>query len=313
MGLVHRFRLTSVCGHIRLRQSLAAIAFVALVTTAITAKADFIESVDTSNCIGNSGLLRNTATKLSASFTCASGASAQAFSDIGSGELGAYATSGNLGRGTGEAEAVFAENLIFLPKQNIPITVSMRFTGVITGGQASGPADNAFVFQAAVNNGSGNFGLTGIDGPTNVRTLASGAGVTSSFATTSTEIDTSLARSDIDITLTETSVVNTGTSGDVVISAFLYAQEAPAILGVESTVDFLDPAGFSFSVPAGTPFSFDGFLEASPTVSSSVPEPSSFLVLAMALSILRIVRRRILTRAAPDLVESIRVPFACPS
>ena len=131
MELVHRFSVTSVCGHVKLRQPLAAIAFVALVTAAIPAKADFIESVDTIDCSGNSGLIRNTATKLSASFTCASGASAQAFSDIASGKLGALATSGNLGRPTG----------------------------------------NAFVFQAAVNNGSGNFGLTGTDGPTNVNSL----------------------------------------------------------------------------------------------------------------------------------------------
>jgi len=298
MGLVHRFSVTSLCGHVRLRQPLAAVALVTLVAASMPAKADFIESIDTSDCAGNSGLLRNTATKLSASFTCASGASAQAFSDIASGKLGAFATTGNLGRGTGEAEAVFAEDLLFLPKQNIPITVSMRFTGVITGGQASGPSGNSFVFQAAVNNGSGNFGLTGTDGATNVKTFASGAGVSSSFATTSTETDTSLARSAIDITLTETSVLNTGTSGDVIISAFLHAQEAPAVLGVASTVDFLDPASFSFSVPAGTPFSFDGFLEAPTAVISSVPEPSSFLVLGFGLLSLLVVRRHIAIRGS---------------
>lgn len=292
MELVHRFRVTSLCSRIRLPQSLAAIALVALAMASMPAKADFVESVDTSDCIGNSGLLRNTATKLSASFTCASGATAQAFSDIASGKLGALATSGNLGRGTGEAEAVFSEDLTFLPMQAIPITVSMEFTGVITGGQASGPTGRSFVFQVAVNNGSGNFGLTGIDGPTNVTTFASGAGVSSSFTTTSTETDTSLARGAIDITLTETSVVNTGPSGDVIISAFLHAQEAPAILGVESTVDFLDPASFSFSVPAGTPFSFDGFLETPPAVTSSVPEPGSLLLLAVGASLVLIPRRR---------------------
>jgi hypothetical protein len=58
-------------------------------------------------------------------------------------------------------------------------------------------------------------------------------------------------------------------------------------------VDFLDPASFSFSVPAGTPFSFDGFLEAPPAVTASVPEPSSFLVLGTGLLSLRIMRRRI--------------------
>jgi hypothetical protein len=292
MRSMHRFGITTVRGRIRLRQPLAAIAFAALVMASVPAKADFVESVDTSDCIGNSGILRNTPTMLSGSFTCASGASAQAFSDIARGKLGALATSGISGRGTGEAEAVFGENLVFLPEQNIPITVSMRFTGVITGGQASGSTGNSFVFQVAVNNGSGNFGVTGVDGLTDVRTFAAGAGVSSSFTTTSTETDTSLARGAVDITLTETSIVNTGTSGDVLISAFLHAQEAPAVLGVESTVDFLDPASFSFSVPAGTPFTFDGFLEAPPAVTSSVPEPGSLLLLATGVLLVLIPRGR---------------------
>ena len=297
MGWMHRFDIRRACGCKRLGQPIAAIGFVAVLMAAMPAKADFVESIDTSDCFGNTGILRNTATKLSGSYTCASGASAQSFSDIGSGTLGGFATTGNLGRGTGEAEAVFGENLIFLPNQNVPITVSMTFTGAITGGLASGPTGNAFVFQAAVNNGSGNFGVTGVDGATNVKTLASGAGVGSSFATTSTETDTSLARGAIDITLTETSVVNTGTAGDILISAFLNVQEHPAVLGVESTVDFLDPASFSFSVPTGTPFTFDGFLEA-PTGSTggggtnSVPEPGTLALFGSALAALALYPRR---------------------
>lgn len=296
-------RFDTASGRIALRQPIAVLAFVAGLTAALPAKADFIESIDTSDCIGNTGILRNTATKLSGTYTCASGATAQSFSDIGSGTLGGFATTGNLGRGTGESEAVFGENLVFLPNQNIAITVSMTFTGAITGGQASGPSGNVFVFQAAVNNGSGNFGVTGVDGATNIKTLASGAGISSSFTTTSTETDTSLARGAIDITLTETSVVNTGTSGNVDISAFLNVQEDPAVLGVESTVDFLDPASFSFSVPTGTPFTFDGFLEASAGGTgeggggsgggtNSVPEPGTLTLLGSALAALALCRRR---------------------
>ena len=279
------------------RPALALVALVALVTTAVPAKADYVESVDTSDCVGSSGILRNTPTKLSGSFTCGSGATAQAFSDITSGKLGARATSGSLGRGTGEAEATLSAVLVFLPHQNIPITTSMQFTGAITGGQASGPTGNNFAFQAAVDNGFLNFGVTGVDGPINVKTSANGRSGIGPFANaTVTETDTSLARGAIDITLTESSVVNTGSSGDVVISAFLHAQEVPAVLGVETTVDFLDPASFTFSVPAGTPFTFDGFLEAPPAVVAPVPEPSSLLVLGGGLLCLRIARWRSLVR-----------------
>ncbi|HEY2618151.1 MAG TPA: hypothetical protein VGI78_12490 [Acetobacteraceae bacterium] len=100
----------------------------------------------------------------------------------------------------------------------------MEFTGAITGGQASGPTGNSFAFQAAVNNGFLNFGVTGVDGATNVKTLANGQSGVGSFANaTVTETDTSLARGAIGITLTETSVMNTGSSGGVIISAFLHA------------------------------------------------------------------------------------------
>ena len=272
---------------------LAAAAGLALLAGIAPAKADYTEQVDTADCSGSSAISRNTAVPLTGNFTCSGGASAKATSDITSGTVGAYATTGNLGVGTGEAEATLSAIITFLPHQIVPITATMRFKGVITGGQASGPSGHVFVFQAAVNNGFLNFGITGVDGADGVTTTANGeSGVGSFLNATLSEDDTSLARGDVDITLSETSNINTGSSGQVLMSAFLYAQVDPAVSGVESTVDFLDPGTFTFSVPAGTEFTSDGFLEAAPALPSAVPEPAPFLVVAVGLLGLGLTGRR---------------------
>jgi hypothetical protein len=266
--------------------TIGATVFAALAFATPQARADYFEQIGSiDNCFATTAYVRNPPGSLSASGHCPGvGNTGAAFSDVQSRTLGAFASS-STGHGGAEAEAFFSANLFFLPNQTVTLTSTMHFTGVITGGQGSGNLDNQFVFEAAVIDNGLNFGIVAVDGLTNVRTFANGqTGVGSFIHSIVTETDTSLARGNIDITLTETTTFNSGVNGITTnVGAFLYAQFVPAVVGAGGTSDFLDPGVFSFSVPTGTQFTFDGFLEATPPVTTEIAEPSGLALLVAGL------------------------------
>ena len=216
-----------------------------------------------------------TGAPLSVSGHCASGGAGgtgAALADIGNGELGALASSN--GFGNAGAHAQFLTNLYFLPNQEVPLTVTMHFTGAIIGGQASGPNNNEFLFQAAVMNNGLMFGVTGQDTKLlGFQVITNGQSGQGSFVDAVVTATGSVARDHVDLTLTFSKTYDVGASGETIpIGGYIEAQDNPAVIGDSSSVDFLDPATVSFEVPAGIQFTSDGFL--------ATPEPTTLLLLS---------------------------------
>ena len=207
-----------------------------------------------------------TGAPLSASAHCGD-ATAAAQADIGIGGLGAMVSSG--GTDSALAHAQFTTDLFFLPNQVVPLTVTMHFTGAITGDDAFGD-----LFQAAVTLGGLNFGVFGYDTPTGFVITQNGqSGVYPFNHAVVNAIGTSVARDKVDMTLTFSETFNVGPSGFTTqVGGFIDAEYDPAVTGNSGSVDFLDPATVSFSVPAGTQFTSDGFL--------GTPEPTTLLLLS---------------------------------
>src|SRR6516165_181216 len=128
---------------------LAAIALLTL--AAQTAHANTFQEVTSNGCFLDKQNL--TGAPLSASAHCGGGTAA-AQADIGLGGLGAMVSSD--GTESPLAHAQFVTNLFFLPNQVVPLTVTMHFTGAITGDPAIGD-----LFQAAVELHGLNFGVAG--------------------------------------------------------------------------------------------------------------------------------------------------------
>jgi hypothetical protein len=203
---------------------------------------------------------------LSASGQCGNtvGVTAAAKADIATGALGAQATSNGLG--DAGAMAQFSTDVFFLPNQVVPITVTMRFTGSITGDQAFGD-----LFQAAVSLNGLNFGVAGADTDSGFDVIANGQSGVGPFVHAVVNATGSRARDAIDMTLTFSETLNVGPSGFTAkVGGFVEAAYSPAVTGNSGSSDFLDPASVSFSVPAGIQFTSDGFLAA--------PEPTTMLL-----------------------------------
>lgn len=245
-----------------------------------------IRSID--NCFSDQV---GTSHALSATGNCpVPGSTGSALADLGSGELGAFASSA--GSRSADAYADFDTTLNFAPNQVVTITATMEFTGSVIGDPGSGPNNNQFLFQAAVNNGL-LFGITGSDSRNgflvraNAESGVDGYGIVSATG--------SFARNMLDVTLTETSTVNSGADGAFWgIGGFIEAQVVPAFPGASTTVDFLDPATVTFSVPAGTRFTSEGFLQANPR---GIPEPSTWVATVLGFTALGLLGY---CRARPD-------------
>jgi hypothetical protein len=267
------------------RFSVAAAALTILAAAASPAAAFLVSLDSVDSCFPSQQSI--TVSHLSATGSCHAGGSATgaAFTDLGAGTLGAFAESTT---GSAEVEARFGNNIHFAPNQSVPLTVSMRFTGAITGG-VLGPN---FAFQALVVDNGLQFGVTGVDGATGVTITPNGQTGQGSFINSVVSATAaSLARGQIDITLTESTTLNVGANGlDTFVGGFLAAQAV--FNGTGTTVDFLDPASVTFTVPAGTIFTSDGFLQAPPGVTTSAPEPASWLILAAGLCVMRLMRNR---------------------
>ncbi len=229
---------------------------------------------------------------LSGSGRClGTGATAEVRADLGAGQLGASASSTH---SPADALALFATDIYFYPNQTVPMTVTMEFKGSIVGGPGSGPFYNQFLFEAVVDNGA-QYGVRGYDLKSGFTTVFNsavypGQGVNESGVA---------SRDDIDLTLTESYSYDIGASGGTVgIYAYIEAQAYPAFAGAATTVDFYDPATVSFSVPAGTRYRSEGFLEANP---NAIPEPSTWAMMLLGFAGLGFAgyrRRGALARAA---------------
>ena len=118
------------------------------------------------------------------------------------------------------------------------------------------------------------------------------SGVGSFLHAVVTATGTSLARDDMDMTLTFSETFNIGARGlTIPIGGYIDAQVDPAVISTSSTMDLLDLAAVAFTVPAGIQFTSDGFLEAG---TSPVPEPATPLMLGAALAAAGLVRKRCL-------------------
>jgi hypothetical protein len=214
---------------------------------------------------------------LSASGRClGTGATAEVRADLGGGQLGASASSAH---SPADALALFATDIYFYPNQIVPLTVTMEFKGSILGGPGSGPLYNQFLFEAVVDNGA-QYGVRGYDTKNGFTTLFNSAAYPGQDVYESGVA----SREDIDLTLTESWSYDIGASGDTVsIGGHIEAQAYPAFAGAATTVDFYDPATVSFSVPAGTRYRSEGFLEANP---SAIPEASTWASILLGFTAL---------------------------
>jgi hypothetical protein len=214
---------------------------------------------------------------LSGSGRClGTGATAEVRADLGAGQLGASASSTH---SPADALALFATDIYFYPNQTVPVTVTMEFKGSILGGPGSGPFYNQFLFEAAVENGA-QYGVRGYDTKSGFTTLFNSAAYPGQDVYESGVA----SRDDIDLTLTESYSYDIGASGEtVIIGGHIEAQAYPAFAGAATTVDFYDPATVSFSVPAGTRYRSEGFLEANP---SAIPEASTWASILLGFTAL---------------------------
>jgi hypothetical protein len=225
---------------------------------------------------------------LSASGHCPGpGATASALSDLGGGSLGAFAASS--GSRSADAYAEFGTIVTFAPNQTVPVTVSMELKGSIIGDPASGPQNNSILFQAAVM-GQNDFGIEGVDTKNGFLITANGQTGVDSFQDEIVSAVGSAARNNIDLTLTETFTFHTSpTVTEAIVGGWVEAQVVPAFPGASTTVDFLDPATVTFSVPAGTKYTSEGFLDASQT---AVPETSTWSAMILGFAALSLVGYR---------------------
>jgi hypothetical protein len=225
------------------------------------------------------------------------GGTGAALADIGTGALGAQASS--TGQGNAEAEGQFATLLHFLPNQVVPLTVVMHLTGAIFGATTLDQSDGLStgnLFEAAVMNNGTMFGVSGGDTRSGFQIITNGQSGVGGFLHAVVSATGSTARDHVDMTLTFSQTVNVGAGGlDVPIGGFVEAQVIPVgfVNGNSTTVDFLDPAGVSFTVPEGIQFTSDGFLAAS---ASPAPEPATLPLLGAGLAAVAIAQRRRLFR-----------------
>ncbi|HTP29307.1 MAG TPA: PEP-CTERM sorting domain-containing protein [Anaeromyxobacteraceae bacterium] len=250
-----------------------------LTFAAQTAHATFQEVTSSANCFPDAQ--DTTGIPVSASGHCntigGTGGTAAGLADIGGGELGAQASSN--GQGSAEAHAQFLTNLFFLPNQVVPITATMHFTGSITGDEATGD-----LFQAAVTLGGLNFGVFGFDSASGFQVLANGQTGVDPFFHAVVNATGSVARDAVDMTLTFSETFDVGPSGFTTnVGGLIDAQYDPAVTGDSGSADFLDPASVSFTVPAGTQFTSDGFL--------GTPEPTTLLLLGGGVAALAVYGR----------------------
>lgn len=223
----------------------------------------------------------NSASPITGSGTC-NGMTQTATANITTGQLGAVVASN--GTSNGEAAAALQAVLSPAPNQGIvPLTVRMEVTGKLTGAVAAGK-DVGFI---DVSIDALDFGIVIADGATNVTTQNNMSTIkTQPVVLGVTETDKSLNRGNIDVVATLTLAINTAannqsapngcSSGSTPACLELIegqiTAKAPPGFASPITADFLDPASFSFSFPAGVDFSSDGFLAAA----TAVPEPATW-------------------------------------
>jgi hypothetical protein len=185
--------------------------------------------------------------------------------------LGAYAST--TGSRPADAYAEFSTIISFAPNQTVPVTVSMELKGSVIGDPGSGPQHNSFLFQAAVI-GQNDFGISGTDTRNGFLVTANGETGVGAFRDEIVSATGDASRDHVDLTLTETFTFRSSASVmDAIVGGWVAAQVVPEFAGASTTVDFLDPASVTFSVPAGTIYTSEGLLDASPR---GIPETSTW-------------------------------------